>query len=71
MQTNQQFTLAQAMDIAIAHHRAGRFREAEGIYRQVLANHRDFPPAVHMLGVTLFQGGKRRKGSRIFAGPCN
>jgi tetratricopeptide (TPR) repeat protein len=62
MQTNQQITLQQAMDIAISHHRAGRFREAEGIYRQVLDNYRDFAPAMHMLGVTLFQGGKRQEG---------
>jgi tetratricopeptide (TPR) repeat protein len=61
-QTNQQVTLAQAMDIAVSHHRAGRFREAEGVYRQVLATHRDFPPAVHMLGVTLYQAGRRQEG---------
>src|SRR5580693_7937820 len=64
MQTKppQQITVTQAMDIAVAHHREGRVRDAEGIYRQILANYPDFAPAVHMLGVVVFQSGKRDEG---------
>ena len=73
MQGNQQVTIPQAMDIAVAHHRAGRLRDAEGIYRQILQRNANFAPAVHMLGVTLFQTGKRRKALPSFAGQssCN
>jgi tetratricopeptide (TPR) repeat protein len=62
MQANQRISFAQAMDIALAHHRAGRLGEAEGIYRQILRNNAAYTPAVHMLGVTLFQMGRRQEG---------
>jgi tetratricopeptide (TPR) repeat protein len=62
MQGGQTVTIAQAMDIALAHHRAGRLGEAEGIYRQIVRNNANFAPAVHMLGVTLFQTGRREEG---------
>lgn len=51
---------ATSLDIALEHHRAGRFREAEPVYRQVLerdpGNHR----ALHLLGTLLYQ--TRRMG---------
>jgi predicted Zn-dependent protease len=59
MSTDQRVTLTQAMDIAVAHHQAGRFQDAENIYRQILANQPDFPAALHMLGVIQFQTGRR------------
>ncbi len=62
MPSSTPVTLSQAMDIATSHHRAGRFREAEGIYRQILSNQKDYPPAVHMLGITLYQAGNREAG---------
>ncbi|MGD0389631.1 MAG: tetratricopeptide repeat protein [Tepidisphaeraceae bacterium] len=62
MQGNQPVTIAQAMEIALAHHRAGRLGEAEGIYRQVLRNDANNAPAAHLLGVTLFQTGRRQEG---------
>src|ERR1700683_5516944 len=63
MQTNtQRVTIPQAMDMAVAHHRAGRLRDAEGIYRQILTSHPNFSPAMHMLGVILFQAGRREEG---------
>jgi tetratricopeptide (TPR) repeat protein len=64
MQTNttQRVTVPQAMDIAVGHHRAGRLREAENIYRQIVANNPEFAPAQHMMGVILFQMGRRQEG---------
>jgi tetratricopeptide (TPR) repeat protein len=41
----------QAMQVAFAHHRAGHLREAEAIYRQILAAQPDHPGALHHLGL--------------------
>jgi predicted O-linked N-acetylglucosamine transferase (SPINDLY family) len=54
----QQVTPEQAMQIAIAHHQAGRLADAEGIYRQVLALQPDRFDALHLLGVVAFQAGR-------------
>jgi len=40
------------------HFRAGRFAEAEGLYRQVLAQQPDQPEALHGLGMVAAHGGK-------------
>src|SRR5437868_1911743 len=41
----------QAMQVAINHHRAGQLREAEAIYRQILAAQPDHAGALHHLGL--------------------
>jgi len=48
-------SIAQAYESAIAHHRAGRFREAELLYRQLLAGQPNHADALHMLGVMALQ----------------
>jgi MoaA/NifB/PqqE/SkfB family radical SAM enzyme len=48
---NQQMTTAEAMDRAIASHRAGRLQEAERLYRAILKQHPTHPDANHNLGV--------------------
>lgn len=50
-----QLTVEQAMGAATEHHRAGRLREAEAIYRQVLAREPNHPDALHLLGLLAHQ----------------
>ena len=45
---------------AIRHHQDGRVKEAEALYRQVLAEQPDNPEALHLLGVLLLQRGEAR-----------
>jgi Flp pilus assembly protein TadD len=47
-----------AVAVALGHHRAGRFSEAEKIYREVLAGQPRNTDALHLLGVLLGQGGQ-------------
>ncbi len=42
---------------ALEHHQAGRLREAEALYRQILASSPDHPDALHMLGLLAHQAG--------------
>jgi protein O-GlcNAc transferase len=53
-----QFNAEQALQIAVQHHRAGEFSQAEVIYRQVLDRQPDNADALHCLGVLLGQAGK-------------
>src|SRR5438045_2558026 len=53
-----QLTIDQAMQIALGHHQAGRWAEAEAIYRQVLAQCPDHVGAMHLLGVLACQTGQ-------------
>jgi Flp pilus assembly protein TadD len=47
-------TIAQAMQIAVQHHQAGRLAEAGKIYRQVLARQPDHATALHLLGLVCY-----------------
>ncbi|MDP6816609.1 MAG: tetratricopeptide repeat protein [Alphaproteobacteria bacterium] len=49
--------VAAAIGEGRAHHGAGRLRQAEAIYRGVLAAEPDCPDAVHLLGVIAHQNG--------------
>ena len=49
---------AQAFQVAIEHHQAGRLGEAEGIYRQILAVQPQHADALHLLGVIAHQVGR-------------
>ncbi|MGD0464671.1 MAG: tetratricopeptide repeat protein [Tepidisphaeraceae bacterium] len=53
-------TLQQEIDRALSEHSAGRFVEAEAIYRKILSSHPNHPPALHLLGVALSQQGNKR-----------
>jgi predicted O-linked N-acetylglucosamine transferase (SPINDLY family) len=50
--------IEQVMQTAVQHHRAGRVREAEASYRQVLAATPDHAEALHLLGVIAGQTGR-------------
>jgi protein O-GlcNAc transferase len=55
-------TIPEAFAIAIEHQRAGRFRESETIYRQILAvdpNHHD---AWHLMGIVASEVGNYQRG---------
>jgi len=43
---------------ALAHHRAGRFQDAEVIYRQILAADPNYPDALHLLGLIAQEAGR-------------
>lgn len=46
------------LQAALAHHRAGRFAEAEALYRQILAADPRSAAALHYLGVMALQSGR-------------
>jgi tetratricopeptide (TPR) repeat protein len=50
--------LQEALDLAVQHHQAGRLREAEGIYRQILNAEPNSAHALHLLGVLASQMGQ-------------
>ena len=43
-------------DEAVAHHRGGRFQEAEQLYRQILEGNPIHAAALHLLGLVAYQG---------------
>ncbi len=47
---------------AVQHHQDGRVKEAEALYRQVLADAPDNPEALHLLGVLSLQQGETVAG---------
>jgi Flp pilus assembly protein TadD len=53
-----QITIQQAFDLALQHHRAGRLREAENLYRQILAHQPNHFDVMHLLGVIAHQTGR-------------
>ena len=56
-QQQQHVTPDQAVEIGLQHHRNGNLREAEAIYRKVLAAQADHPAALHWLGVIARETG--------------
>jgi predicted O-linked N-acetylglucosamine transferase (SPINDLY family) len=51
-------TLEQSFALAVQHHRAGRLKDAEPLYRQVLAQQPGHAEALHLLGVLAGQVGQ-------------
>jgi len=49
--------IQQAMELALARHRAGDFAQAEQLYRTVLSHQPNNAGALHMLGLLSFQAG--------------
>ena len=54
--------IPEALAIAIQHHRVGRLREAETIYRQILASDPNHHDAWHLLGLIASQVGDHQNG---------
>jgi protein O-GlcNAc transferase len=52
-------SIAQMHASAVAHHRAGRYREAELIYRQILSLQPDHADTLHQLGLFAHQEGQQ------------
>jgi tetratricopeptide (TPR) repeat protein len=50
-------TTEQALGLAMRHHGAGRLRQAEAIYQQILDNAPDHPVALQLLGIVTYQAG--------------
>jgi predicted O-linked N-acetylglucosamine transferase (SPINDLY family) len=50
-------SLQRALELAIGHHQAGRLAEAEGVYRQILAQVPEHAEALHLLGCVALQTG--------------
>jgi Flp pilus assembly protein TadD len=48
-------TIQEALQSAVVQHQSGRLREAEAIYRQILAQQPNHPDALHLLGVIASQ----------------
>jgi protein O-GlcNAc transferase len=53
-----QLTLQQAFDLALQHHRSGHLKEAENLYRQILARQPDHFDALHYFGMIAHQTGR-------------
>ena len=53
-------TAKEAMTIAVAHHQAGRLKEAEEIYREILVVAPNHVDALHLLGVVALQTGRHK-----------
>lgn len=53
----EEASLSHAIHTAIVHHQAGRFADAEAIYRQVLQVAPDHADALHLLGLIAYQTG--------------
>lgn len=51
-------TIAETMQLALMHHRAGQLAQAEEIYRQILAGEPTHAPTLHLIGVLAFQTGR-------------
>lgn len=51
-------TIAQALDMAVQHHRAGRLEQAEHYYRQILLTDAQHVGALHLLGLLTHQVGR-------------
>jgi predicted O-linked N-acetylglucosamine transferase (SPINDLY family) len=58
-------TLPEAIALAFDHHKAGRLREAESIYRQVLQQIPREVNALHGLGYLTFRTGRGEEGMRL------
>ncbi len=51
-------TIAESLQAGLEHHRAGRLREAEAMYRDVLSRHPRNAQAIHLLGLIAYQVGR-------------
>lgn len=62
---SQRVTIAQALDLAVQHHNAGRLDEAEEIYNQILAALPDQQDALHLLGLVANERGDNERAADL------
>ncbi len=55
------------MDQAVQHHRAGRLKEAEALYRTVLAAEPRNADCLHLLGLIAYKGGQHDKAADLIS----
>src|SRR4051794_31005155 len=58
------------LQIALEHHRAGRFRQSEAGYRAIVdagPDHPNYADALHWLGVLTFQAGRAAEAAALLA----
>ena len=58
-------TINETLQSGVEHHRAGRLREAEEMYRKVLELHPRHAGAVHLLGLLAFQVGRTQQALEL------
>jgi len=58
-------TLQQQLESALSHHQAGRFAEAETIYRQILSQNPNHVEALNLLGTLAAQAGRLDAGLEL------
>jgi predicted O-linked N-acetylglucosamine transferase (SPINDLY family) len=58
-------SIAQAFEIALAHHRAGRLELAEEIYRRILAMEPNHAASLHLLGLAAHQRGRHAQAVEL------
>ena len=61
----QALTIQETLDLAVQHHSAGNFPEAEGIYMKILEVQPDQPYALHFLGVVAHQLGQNERAMEL------
>ena len=59
-------TVQQAFELALAHHRAGRLREAEAVYRQILAQSPEQPETLYFLGLIARQTNRPAEAAALW-----
>jgi protein O-GlcNAc transferase len=61
------FDIPSELSAAVQHHQAGRFREAEAIYRKILALQPNHPDGLHLLGLLAHQTGNNAAAVNLIA----
>lgn len=59
--------IAQSLETAMEHHRAGHLSAAEALYREILQANPDHPDALHLLGLIAHQVGKSEIAVQLIA----
>ena len=58
MSSKDSMTIEEGLSLAMQHQAAGRFAEAERIYRQILEVEPNNPAALHLLGLLAHMSGR-------------
>jgi protein O-GlcNAc transferase len=57
--------LAEAFEIAVAHHQAGQVEEAETVYRWIIEHYPEHADSFHLLGLIVYRAGRFDEASRL------
>src|SRR4051812_47577679 len=60
-------TISQALELALRHHNAGEFQQAESLYRNILATDPAHAPSLQLLGVIAYQSGENRDAMELIS----